>query len=219
MIEIIPSLLVESAAEFERRLRLVEHDCKTVHVDILDGSMFGHTSWHDVRAIAAMRTNVRYELHLMVENPLPIVEAWHEHVKGTIRAIIHAEISRPFGSVLEHVKDFLKLETGIALNPETPLRDVESVLHHIDVLLLMGVHPGASGQPFVGDYLFEKIRAARNHRADLAIELDGGVTFDRAPSLVAAGATRLCAASAIFADPDPAAALKRLREHANMALT
>ncbi len=219
MIEIIPSLLVESAAEFERRLRLVEHDCDTVHVDILDGSMFGHTSWHDVRAIAAMRTNVKYELHLMVENPLPIVEAWHAHIKGTIRAIVHAEISRPVGAVLEHVKDFLKMETGIALNPETPLKDVESVLHHIDVLLLMGVHPGASGQPFVGDYLFEKIRAARNHRADLAIELDGGVTFDRAPSLVAAGATRLCAASAIFADPDPAAALKRLREHANMALT
>ena len=89
-IEILPSLLVESAAEFERCLRLVEHDCETVHVDILDGSMFGNTSWHDVRAIAAMRTNVKYELHLMVENPLPIIEAWHEHVKSTVRAIIHA---------------------------------------------------------------------------------------------------------------------------------
>ena len=218
MIEIIPSLLVESAAEFERRLRLVENGCETVHVDILDGSMFGNVSWHDARAISAMRTNVKYELHLMVENPLPIVEAWHEHVKGTVRAIVHAEISRPVGTVLEHIRDFLKLEGGVALNPETPLKDVESVLHHIDALLLMGVHPGASGKPFVGDYLLQKIREARNHRTDLAIEIDGGVTSDRLPSLVGAGAARLCAASAIFADPDPSAALKRLRECANMAV-
>lgn len=218
MIEIIPSLLVESAVEFERRLRLVEHDCETVHVDILDGSMFGNTSWHDARAIAAMRTNVKYELHLMVENPLPIVEAWHEHVKNTVRAIIHAEISRPVGTVLEHIRDFLKLEGGIALNPETPLKDIESVLHHIDSLLIMGIHPGASGKPFVGDYLFEKIREARNHRPDLAIEIDGGVNPERLSGFVAAGATRLCAASAIFADQNPTEALKRLRERANMAV-
>ncbi len=213
-IEIIPSLLVESAAEFERKLRLVENDCETVHVDVLDGSMFGNTSWHDARAVAAMRTNVKYELHLMVENPLPIVEAWHEHVKNTVRAIIHAEISRPVGAVLEHVREFLKLEGGIAINPETPLKDIESVLHHIDALLVMGVHPGASGKPYVGDYLLEKIRAARNHRADLAIEIDGGVTLERLPSLVAAGATRCCAASAIFGDSDPVAALRRLRNRA-----
>src|SRR3989339_937181 len=178
MIEVIPSLLVESAAEFERRLRLVEHDCETIHVDILDGSMFGNTSWHDARAVAAMRTNVKYELHLMVENPLPIIEAWHEHVKNTRRAIVHAEISRPFGTVLEHVREFMKLEGGIAINPETPLTDVENVLHQVEQLLVMGVHPGTSGQPFEGEYILEKIRAARNHRPDLAIEIDGGVTAE-----------------------------------------
>lgn len=212
MIEIIPSLLVESASEFERRLRLVEHDCETVHVDILDGSMFGNTSWHDARAIAAMRTNVRYELHLMVENPLPIIEAWHEHVKNTRRAIVHAEITRPFGAVLEHVREFLRLEGGVAVNPETPLEDIERVIHHIDQLVVMGVHPGQSGQAFDGDYLLEKIRAARNHRPDLAIEVDGGVTADLIPALAAAGATRCCAASAIFGAADPLAALKSLKK-------
>lgn len=212
MIEIIPSLLVESAAEFERRLRLVENDCETVHVDVLDGSMFGNTSWHDARAISAMRTGVKYELHLMVENPLPIIEAWHEHVKNTSRAIVHAEISRPFGAVLEHVRDFLKLEGGVAINPETPLKDIENVLHRIDQLLVMGAHPGASGRPFEGESILEKIRAARNHRADLAIEIDGGVTPELVGPLAKAGVTRVCAASLLFGSPDPAATLKRLRE-------
>jgi len=216
MIEIIPSLLVESAAEFERRLRLVEHDCETVHVDILDGSMFGNTSWHDARAVAAMRTNVRYELHLMVENPLPIIEAWHEHVKNTRRAIVHAEITRPFGTVLEHVREFLKLEGGIAINPETPLEDVENVLHYVEQLLVMGVHPGQSGKPFGGEYILDKIRAARNHRQDLAIEIDGGVTPELLPSLAEAGATRVCAASAIFSASDPLGALKTLQKLAIM---
>lgn len=214
MIEIIPSLLVESAAEFERKLRLVEHDCETVHVDILDGSMFGNTSWHDARAVAAMRTNVHYELHLMVENPLPIIEAWHEHVKNTRRAIVHAEISRPFGTVIEHVRDFLKMEAGVAINPETPLKDVENVLHSVEQLLVMSIHPGKSGQPFVGDYILEKIRDARNHRADLAIEVDGGVTMELLPRLVEAGATRVCAASAIFSTADPKEALKSFQKNA-----
>lgn len=216
MIEIIPSLLVESAAEFERRLRLVEHDCKTVHVDILDGSMFGNTSWHDARAVAAMRTDVNYELHLMVENPLPIIEAWHAHVKNTKRAIVHAEISRPFGTVLEHVRDMMKLEGGVAVNPETPLSDIENVMHQIDLLLVMGIHPGSSGREFKGESILEKIRAARNHRADLAIEIDGGFTPALMGPLAKAGVTHVCAASAIFNAADPTATLRELANRANL---
>jgi ribulose-phosphate 3-epimerase len=216
MIEIIPSLLVESRQEFERRLRLVEHDCETMHVDILDGSMFGNMSWHDAQAVAAMRTNVRYELHLMVENPLPIVEDWHEHVKQTKRAIVHAEITRPFGTVIEHIRDMLKLEAGVAINPETPLEAIENVMHSIHELVVMGVHPGMSGRAFEGDYIVEKIRTARNHRPDLAIEIDGGVTAALLPRLAEAGATRICAASLIFASPDPTAALKELNERAKL---
>jgi ribulose-phosphate 3-epimerase len=212
MIEIIPSLLVESAAEFERRLRAVERDCSTVHVDILDGSMFDNTSWHDARAVAAMRTDVAYELHLMVENPLPVVESWREHVKNVRRAVVHAEISRPFGAVLERIRDGMGLEGGVAVNPETPLSDVENVIHRVEQLLVMGVRPGRSGQPFEGAHILEKIRAARAHRPDLAIEMDGGVTAELIPVLAEAGATRLCAASAVYGAADPSAALNALRK-------
>ncbi len=210
-IELIPSLLVDSRQEFERRLRLVEHDCETVHVDILDGSLFPHISWANARDISAMRTNVKYELHLMVENPLPIIEEWAQHIPGFVRALVHAEIHRPLGTVGEHVQLFLKKEFGVAINPETPLHEIEDVLHSIDALLVMGVHPGSSGQPFVGEYVLDKVRAARNHRKDLAIEIDGGVTDALIPSMVEAGATRLCAASLLFNTPDPAAKLRELK--------
>jgi ribulose-phosphate 3-epimerase len=210
-IEILPSLLVDSRQEFERRLRLVEHACDTVHIDILDGSLFPHISWANARDISAMRTNVKYELHLMVENPLPIIEEWAQHIPGFTRAIVHAEIHRPLGAIGEHVRDFLKKEFGVAINPETPLEEIEEVFHSIDALLVMGVHPGSSGQAFLGDYLLDKIRVARNHRPDLAIEIDGGVIDELLPRMVEAGATRVCAASLLFANSDPAAKLKELQ--------
>src|SRR3989338_3529249 len=122
MIELIPSLLVTSKKEFEEKLRLVEQEVQTVHVDILDGSMFENTTWWNAQDVGAMATPVKFELHLMVENPLPIIGAWKKYVKGTKRAIIHAEISRQLGSVIDHIHDIYKLDAGVALNPETPPR-------------------------------------------------------------------------------------------------
>lgn len=212
MTEIIPSILVDSHQEFERRLRLVEGGCETVHVDILDGSLFPAMSWADAKSIGAMRTKVKYEIHLMVENPLPIVTEWQRHVSGLIRAIVHAEMHRPVGAVIAHIRDLMKLEAGIAVNPETPLQSIHELLHIIDQLTVMGVHPGASGQEFLGEEILETIREARSHRADLPIEIDGGAREDLFPSLKKAGVTRVCAASAIFGSKDPKAALAHLRQ-------
>jgi ribulose-phosphate 3-epimerase len=208
VIEVIPSLLVESEREFEQKLRLIENDCKTVHVDILDGTLFPSTNWFDAKAVGAMRTPVKFELHLMVENPIPIVAEWKKHVKGTSRAIVHAEMKRSLGAVLDHLESIEKLETGVAVNPETPLSAIHEVMHRISQLTVMGVHPGSSGQAFLGRMILEKIRQAREHRKDLAIEIDGGVTGELLAGLVQAGATRVCAASMLFSAGDPAKALR-----------
>lgn len=209
-IEIIPAFLVESREEFEKKLALVDGACETIHVDVLDGTLFPHTSWFDAVAVGAMRAKVKFELHLMVENPLPIVEAWQKEVAGFTRAIVHAEIHRPLGALASMIRDRMKLEMGVALNPETPFDEIHEVLHAIDQVTVMGVHPGSSGQPFLGEYLLEKIQAIRNHRPDLAIEVDGGLTEELAPRLVSAGATRLCGASAVFHTDNPQKALTHL---------
>ncbi len=212
MIELIPSLLVDSQIEFERRLRLVEGVTKTVHVDILDGTLFPHMSWHDARAIGALATGVRFELHLMVTNPLPIIAEWKRLVPGTIRALVHAEIERPLGKVLEETRQTYGLEAGVAVNPETPLEEIHNVFHELDALLVMGVHPGSSGQTFEGTYILDKIRQARHHRPDLHIEIDGGVTKDLIPSLISAGVTRICTASTIFSTVHPEQAFRELQK-------
>lgn len=217
MIEIVPAFLVESEKEFEHNLRLVENDCRLIQVDVLNGSLFPNTCWFDPERIGNLKTNVEMELHLMVENPIPIIEAWKKRVPTFRRAIVHTEMHRPSGAVTGYIKDDLKLEVGIALNPESPLSEVEEVIHHVDQLTIMSVHPGFQGQMF-GDpqhggdtqSVLEKVRAARAHRHDLVIEVDGGITRDLVESLALSGANRLCIGAAIFKTEDPTGTLKAL---------
>lgn len=211
MVEIIPAFLVHSHDEFERKLRLVEDHCQTVQVDILDGTLFPNTTWYDARSVGAMRTKIKYELHLMVANPLPIIEAWQKHVPNLHRVVVHAEIPRPVGAVLDHVKTFNHLETGVAVNPETPLEEVHHVLFHVDQLTFLGVHPGFSGQDFMAEMVMGKIKLAKEQYPDLILQVDGGVKDELVVPLVKAGVTRLAAASLIFNAPDPVAKLKELQ--------
>jgi ribulose-phosphate 3-epimerase len=219
MTHIVPAFLVESEKEFERNLRLVENDCSLIQVDVLDGSLFPNTCWFDAERIGNLKTNVEMELHLMVENPLPIIEAWKKHVPTFKRAIVHTEMHRPSGVVTGYIKDDLGLEVGIALNPESPLSEVEEVVHMVDQLTIMSVHPGFQGQTFGdpqhgGDVesILQKVRDARAHRKDLIIEVDGGITRELIEPLVRAGANRLCIGSAIFKTEDPTGTLKVFNE-------
>jgi len=211
MIEIIPSILVTSREEFERRLRLVEKDCTTVHVDILNGTLFPQTSWFNAHEVAKMATEVDFELHLMVHDPFPIVKTWADTVPNVRRAIVHAEMKEPLGETLSHIRK-RNVEAAVAINPETPLEPVHVALRNASQLTVMGVHPGASGQAFLGDAILEKIRSAAEFLPDLPIEIDGGVTEELLEPLVRAGATRLCVASLLYSSTDPVKTLRALRE-------
>lgn len=210
MTQIVPAILVESQEAFEKNLRAVEDGCSLIQLDVLDDSLFHATTWYDAQAIGKMRPKIAIELHLMVENPIPIVEQFKQYVPTLERAIVSAEMHRPLGVVVGHIRDVLGLKVGVAINPETPLHEIESVLHDIDQLTIMGVHPGAQGQVFGdnlhignGEAIFEKIRQTGNHCPNLTIELDGGVTEELIPKLVQAGVDRLCIGSLLFRSPNP----------------
>lgn len=198
MMELIPSLLVKDQKTFEERLHILEGRCKTVHVDILNGTLFPFTSWADAEAIGALKTTLLFEIHLMVENPLPIIAGWKQSVAGLRRAVFHAEIARPLGSIVSHIHEAHGIEAGVAINPETPIEEIHEVLHAIDQITVMGVHPGQSRQEFLGNPILEKIAHVHRHKNDLLIEIDGGVTKKLFSTLADAGCSRFCVASAIF---------------------
>lgn len=217
MTQIIPALLVHSKDEFESNLRAVENDCSIVQLDVLDDTLFPNTTWCDPVAIGAIKTPVKMEVHFMIENPIPVIENLKQHVSGFTRAIVSAEMHRPLGAVVGHIRDILRLSVGVAINPETPLHEIEEVLHDIDQITIMSVHPGFQGQTFGDDLhlhdpavIFEKIKQVRNHRSDLTIEIDGGVTKELIQPLLEAGVNRICVGSLIFTSSNPQATLKEL---------
>ena len=217
MMEILPSLLVESHEEFEQKLRLVEHEVKTVHVDVLDGTLFPHMSFADARSVGSIQTPVRYELHLMVENPLAVAKEWKEEVANLSRVIFHAELDRQHEPIVEALRA-LHLEVGLALNPETPVEEAHHDIHLIDELLLMTVHPGMSGQG-VGDPkhglnehdLLTKISDIHRRYPDLVLGADGGLTAENIPRFLEVGVSRFCLASALFAGTNPHTELAKIK--------
>lgn len=212
MSELIPAILANSKQEFEEKLRVAEKLSSTIQVDILDGTMFNATNWHDIEAVAAMETSAAFELHLMVNNPLPIIAEWVAKIPNVKRAIIHAEIERPLGKILEEIHVTHLIEAGVAINPETPLEEIHAILPDTDVLLIMSVHPGQAGQKFEGDYILEKIKNAKNRVPALKVEVDGGITAELIPSLIKAGAERFAVNSAVFKTKNPETTWQELQK-------
>lgn len=218
MKELIPTILVESEKDFEHRLRLVENHSSVIQVDVLDGTLFPEMSWADPRSVGAMRTDVSFELHLMVENPMLVAEQWKARVPNFKRAIFHAELDRQHQSIIGGMKA-LGLEVGMALNPETPINEAHHEIGMLDELILMLVHPGSSGQgagdPKHGlklDDLLKKISDIHAKYPNLKLGADGGINKNNIRDLAQAGITRFYVGSAIFTAADPSAALCELKD-------
>lgn len=204
MVEVLPAILATNEADFKAHLdhAALRNLAPMWHIDILDGSMFDASCWADPRVVGAWPDLPEFEIHIMTHNPLPIIDEWHKSVPTLRRAIWHAEVARPLGAIIERATQ-LGLETGLALNPETTLERVTHHLHDLDVLQIMGVHPGASGQAFLGESILAKIRRARAQFPALAISLDGGVSTQNARAIIGAGVTRLVASSALWSSHQP----------------
>lgn len=106
------------------------------------------------------------------------------------------------------------MKAGVAVNPHTPVSSLSDILHDIDLVCLMSVNPGFGGQKFI-PYTLEKIKQLRtmiNERGlKVQIEIDGGVTLENAPSIIAAGADVLVAGNTVFKSADPAGTIQLLK--------
>lgn len=106
------------------------------------------------------------------------------------------------------------MKAGVAVNPHTPVSGLSDVLHDIDLVCLMSVNPGFGGQKFI-QYTLEKIKQLRKmideKGLNVLIEIDGGVTLENAPSIIAAGADVLVAGNTVFKSADPKATIAKLK--------
>lgn len=211
MTQIIPAILAKNPEEFQKKLTILDGHTEETQIDIMDGQFVPEKTFQD--PVEAAKHNLKYELHLMVKNPEVIIEEWKD-VPNVHRVIIHAEVKKPLKPIIEKIKS-LGWEASLALNPETPHESIDEFIHLLDTVLVMTVHPGASGQDFaeavVPNHLLAKITELHRTHPGLKISVDGGIDEKTIPSLLQAGANRLIVNSAIFKKSDPVSALKKLK--------
>lgn len=210
--EIIPTILCKSATIAKRRITLLQPYAKTVQIDVMDGVFVPNESWHDADAAASWNLNINYEIHLMVEDPLPIIHAW-KRVPRFIRAIVHAETPKKLGHLIKSIKA-LNIEVGIAISPGTPLEKILPHIADIDMVLVMGGKPGFSGQP-LNIKTLDTARSLRKQFPKLPIGFDIGVSEKTIQILKQAGVTRFCSANAIFKKDSPIEAFNEMKQLSN----
>lgn len=215
--QIIPTILCTDERECLRRLSLIEPAVSTVHIDVMDGTLTKERCWHEPAALIEHRYNFTYELHLMVKDPMPIIDAWRR-VPGFKRAIIHAEIPKKIGHMITEIQK-RHLEACVALSPQTPIAKIKPFLKKLDGgVLVMGGKIGKSGQ-VLNPKTLKTVQELRKLYPKMPIGFDIGVNAKTIPSIVIAGANRICSGNAIFKSPSPlraAISLQSLAEHAEM---
>ena len=182
----------------------------TLHVDVMDGHFAPNLSMGPAVCAAVRRgaPAAFLDVHLMLTDPTsflePFAKAGADHCTGHIEVL---EDPTAFRDRCHR----LGMSAGIAINPETPLEALDGVAECFDLVLVMSVHPGFSGQSFI-DSVLEKTRALSARLGPTQrLEMDGGVAPANAPAVREAGCDVLVAATAIFGGDDYAGSIEALR--------
>jgi ribulose-phosphate 3-epimerase len=178
-----------------------------LHVDVMDGHFVPNLTMGPFIVGHCRRiSKLPIDVHLMVTNPDDLLKPFAD--AGASSISVHVETCPHIYRTLQKIRD-LGCKPSIVLNPGTPASAIDAVLHLVDMVLVMSVNPGYSGQTFIPDVL-PKVRQIRQRLDDVnpqvLIEMDGGLTEETLPLAAEAGVQVCVAAYAIFKHPQGIAA-------------
>ena len=211
MLKLAPSILSADFGHLAEDVKKIEEGgADYIHVDVMDGHFVPNISFGaPVMKCLNGKTNLPYDVHLMIENPDRYIEDFV--TDKTEYITVHQEACVHLHRTVQNIKS-MGIKAGVSINPATPVSTLECILPDVDLVLIMSVNPGFGGQKFIPGAL-EKVRKLaeikKAQNLGFAIEIDGGITLENIKEVVDAGVEIVVAGSAVFKAED---VTERVRE-------
>jgi len=211
--KLAPSILSADFSNLLKDVKIVEEaGCEYLHIDVMDGHFVPNITIGPLVVESLKgKTDMIFDVHLMIEQPENYIEAFAK--AGADIITVHQEAPIHLHRVIQMIKS-QGAKAGVSLNPATSLSTLEYVLEDLDMVLIMSVNPGFGGQKYI-PAMTEKVRKLKEMISEkglnVDIQVDGGINPENVGEIVAAGADIIVAGSAIFKTGDVPTAVQNLR--------
>jgi len=214
---IAPSMLSSDFGRLIDEIELVnDSNADLFHLDVMDGVFVPNITFGSpILKIFKKFAKKPLDIHLMIINPENYIEKFSSYNPKILT--FHLEATKNIRLTLNKIKKF-NIKAGLAINPDTPIHDLEPYINEVSMVCLMGVFPGFSGQKFIKKTLTrlkELKKLIEKKKSKALIQIDGGVDLTNTKELSILGANILVSGSCIFKSKNPKSIIDSLKEESN----